>query len=158
MDGEKGRKSESKGKARSSLQKVLCIGKLQPWQSARRWRHDARVSLDLTIQVYAAAGLPVMLTTVNSRDVDIELQVQVCYMLLHFNLRLMNFQTDLSNVRIILNKYFRRPTFQSPAELTFGGNELHDTTSEHTLYQNPSLRTMDVHKYYLLYMALQLNR
>ena len=40
-------------------------------------------SLDLIIEVDAAAGVPVMLTAVNSRDVDIELQVQVCCMLLH---------------------------------------------------------------------------
>ena len=67
-------------------------------------------SLDLTIKVDAAAGLHVMLTAVNSRDVDIELQVQVWGMLLHFNLRLMNFQKDLRNIQIILNKYFRRPS------------------------------------------------
>ena len=68
-------------------------------------------SLDLTIEIDAAAGVHVMLTAVNSRDVDIELQVQVCCMLLHFNLRLMNFQKDLSNVQILLNKYFRRPSY-----------------------------------------------
>ena len=93
MDGEKERKRKAKGR-RGPYKKFYVEENCRSdtLQGDEDMTHQD--SIDMTIEVDAAVGVPALPIAVNSGDVDIELQVQVCCMLLHFNLRLMNFQKD----------------------------------------------------------------
>ena len=91
MDGEKERKRKAK-RRRGPYKKVYAEENCS--YDTLQGDEDMKDSIDLTIEVDAAVGVPAMPIAVNSGDVDIEFHVQVCCMLLHFNLRPMNFQKD----------------------------------------------------------------